>query len=113
MLEEKMKSFKEFCRENTNYILATFLATIAIYGAWAFQYFISFDAEGMYLDTSRIAINSWYMQWIGLGRWAFVVLKKALGILAINPFFSIGIFLIFFPMSTILWNYLFESWGLK
>ena len=113
MLEEKKKSFIEFCKEHTNYILATFLATIAIYGAWASQYFVSFDAEGLYLETSRVTVNPWYMQWIGLGRWAFVVLKKVLGVLSINPFFSIGIFIVLFPMSAILWNYLFDNWGLK
>lgn len=113
MLENKKKSLAEFCKENIVYIFVTFLCVMAIYGAWAFQYFISFDAEGFYLETSRITINSWYMQWIGLGRWAFVVLKKVLGILSINPFFSIGIFMVFFPISAILWNYLFENWGIK
>ena len=89
-MEENKKTFLDFCKENIGYIIMVFFSTIAIYGAWAFQYFITFDAEGLYLNTSRINVNIWYMQWIELGRWAFIVLKKILGVVSINPFFFNG-----------------------
>ena len=79
-----------------------------IYGMWSFQDFVSFDAEGLYSASNALA---WYQQWIGLGRWALVFLKKIFGVWVINPFFSIVIFCVGFPLSVILWNAVFEKWN--
>lgn len=99
--------FLSYCRKRRGYICLVYGLAFAVFGIWTMQDFVSFDAEGFYTEQYGI---SWYQQWLILGRWFFVALKKLLGVTLINPFFSIGIFLICFPLSCILWGYLFACW---
>ncbi len=102
-----LDDFYAYCKKRRDYICLVFLAAIAIYGVWLMQDFVTFDAEGFY---SAEYSTAWYEQWMILGRWFFVALKKALGVTLINPFFSAAVFLICFPLSGILWGYLFTCW---
>ncbi len=91
-------------------VICTYLFVVIFYGSWAFTDIVTFDAEGFYSLTNGI---KWYQQWISIGRWGFVFLKNILGVVEINPFFSISVFLIFFPISVLLWNYILEEWSGK
>ena len=104
----QIDKFMEYCKERKLSIAIIYLFVFAVYGAWAFQDFVSFDAEGFYSKETGII---WYTQWLELGRWAFCILKKILGVEVINPFFSITVFLICFPFSSVMWSYLFHLWG--
>ena len=84
-----------------------YIVCICLFGIWMFNDFVSFDAEGFYSIGNG---TKWYSQWIGLDRWAFVLLKSLLGVKVINPFFSVTVFLICFPLSSILWSYLVYLW---
>ncbi|WP_029323439.1 glucosyltransferase domain-containing protein [Butyrivibrio sp. AE3004] len=90
------------------FVISAYVFAIFVFGMWAFKDIVSFDAEGFYsLETGK----KWYDQWLVLGRWGFVLLKKILGVTSINPFFSITVFFICFPMSIIIWNILLEEWS--
>ena len=106
--ETQIDDFIEYCKNRKMSIAIIFLVAFAVYAVWAFQDFISFDAEGFYSKENGIV---WYEQWLGLGRWAFCLLKDILGVKVINPFFSITIFLLCFPLSSVVWSYLFYLWG--
>lgn len=106
-------SFIDYLKNNSTYLIFIYIFTIALYGMWLAQYFVSFDAEGLYFSSNRIINNEWYYQWVALGRWAFVFLKKILGVQVINPFFSSSMFLILFPLSSFLWHYYLEKIGFK
>ncbi len=100
----------EYLREKKLAIVITYFIAIAMFGVWLCQDFVSFDAEGLYSMANGM---KWYQQWIALDRWAFVALKKLLGVGAINPFFSATMALTFFPASAVLWNYLIYLWNDK
>lgn len=102
-----LDDFLSYCKKRKGYICLVFGLTFVVYGLWLMQYFITFDAEGFY--TAEYGAP-WYQQWMTLGRWFLVFLKKVLGVTLINPFFSVSIFLICFPLSCILWGYLFTYW---
>ncbi len=106
--QTKINNLFEYIKQNRLYVFGVYFCFFVFYGIWSFQDFVSFDAEGLYSASNAIA---WYQQWIGLGRWALVFLKKILGVWIINPFFSMIVFMICFPLSVILWNYLFEKWN--
>ncbi len=99
--------FIEYLKNNKFYFLIVFLIFIAIYGVWTFNDFVTTDAEPMY--TAQGAADL-YNSWIALGRWALVFLKKFLGVWIINPFFALTIFIIGFPISSMLWNHIFQKW---
>lgn len=71
---------------------------------------MTLDAEGFYSEGNGY---KWYLSWIGLGRWGFVLLKRILGVTIINPFFSLVVFFLCFPLSIIMWNALIEEWSSK
>ena len=96
--------------DNLLLVICTYLFVVILYGAWAFTDIVTFDAEGFYSQANG---PKWYTQWLRLGRWGFVLLKKILGVTYINPFFSISVFLIFFPLSVLLWNYILVEWSGK
>lgn len=106
--ETQLDKFIAYCRNNRNVILLLMFMTLAVYGAWAYNDFVTFDAEGFYSKQNGVG---WYFQWIGLGRWSFVFLKKLLGVELINPFFSITVFFLCFSLSVILWAYVFSFWN--
>lgn len=99
--------FIEYLKNNKFYFLIVFIIFIAIYGIWTFNDFVTTDAEPMYTAQGAADI---YNSWIALGRWALVFLKKILGVWIINPFFALTIFIIGFPLSSMLWNYIFQKW---
>ncbi|MCQ2509543.1 MAG: glucosyltransferase domain-containing protein [Lachnospiraceae bacterium] len=102
--------FLKYCRKRKLYLGLIFVLTLAVYGIWIMHDYVTFDAEGFYSIENG---NFWYTQWLILGRWFFVVLKKLLGVKLINPFFAIGIFLICFPLSSFIWGYVFACWTQK
>lgn len=96
--------------DNLFLVICTYLFVVIFYGSWAFTDIVTFDAEGFYSLNNGI---KWYKQWISIGRWGFVFLKNILGVVEINPFFSISVFLLFFPLSVLLWSYILEKWSGK
>ena len=103
-----LEDIQRFCQEKTRSICFVYLLTFAAFGMWAFQNIVTFDAEGLY---SYATIDPWYTQWIALGRWSFVLLKHLLGVYVINPFFSIAVFFLLFPLSVLAWDFLLERWS--
>ena len=103
-----MTDFVNYCKKKYYRIIIPYLIFFAIYGMWLSKDFVSFDAEQLYSSAGAI---EWYKSWIALGRWALVVLKKILGVWIINPDFSLAIFATCFPLSVIIWNYLFYKWN--
>ena len=103
-----LEDIQRFCQEKTRSICFVYLLTFAAFGMWAFQNIVTFDAEGLY---SYATIDPWYTQWIALGRWSFVLLKHLLGVYVINPFFSIAVFFLLFPLSVVAWDFLLERWS--
>lgn len=99
--------FIEYLKNNKFYFLIVFIIFIAIYGIWIFNDFVTTDAEPMYTAQGAADI---YNSWIALGRWALVFLKKILGVWIINPFFALTIFIIGFPISSMMWNHIFQKW---
>ena len=99
--------FIEYLKNNKFYFMMVFIVFIAIYGIWAFNDFVTTDAELMYTSQGAADI---YNSWIAFGRWSLVFLKKILGVWIINPFFALTIFIIGFPISSMLWNYIFQKW---
>ena len=87
---------------------ASAILLAALYGSWAFRHVVTFDAEGLFSPGSAAV---WYAQWVELGRWGLVVLKKLFLAEIINPYFSAAVFLAGFPLSAVLWTYLFGEWG--
>lgn len=100
-------SFLEYIKKNKLYFITVFIVFIAIYGIWAFNDFVTLDAEPMYTTNGAAEL---YNSWIVLGRWALVILKKIMGIWNINPFFAITVFVIGFPVSSVVWNYILQKW---
>lgn len=107
MNEWGMKDVKNFIEKNKFYILLLYIFTFAIYCTWLTQNIVTFDAEGFYSYADG---SKWYLQWYELGRWAFVKLKEVFGVVAINPFFSVSVFLLLFPISVVLWWYNIQKW---
>ncbi len=102
-----LDDFLWYCRKRRDYICLVYGLTAVVYGLWMMQYFVTFDAEGFY--TAEYGAG-WYNQWLILGRWFLVALKKAMGVSLINPFFSVTVFFVCFPLSAVLWGYLFTCW---
>ncbi len=100
-------NFIEYLKNNKFYFGVVFIIFIAIYGIWAFNDFVTTDAEPMYTVQGAADL---YNSWIALGRWALVFMKKILGVWIINPFFALTIFIIGFPVSSMLWNHIFQKW---
>lgn len=88
-------------------VIVLFTVCLCLFGIWMFNDFVSFDAEGLYSYANG---EQWYNQWIALDRWAFVFLKKLLGVQIINPYFSCTVFLLCFPLSSVLWGFLISLW---
>lgn len=107
MGEWGMKEIKNYIGKNKHGILFLYIFTFAIYCAWLMQNIVTFDAEGFYSYEDGL---KWYLQWYALGRWALVELKEIFGVVTINPFFSVSVFLLFFPMSAVLWWYNIQKW---
>ena len=94
--------FYEYCRERTPYIILLFAVFLAVYGVWATHDIMTFDAEGFYVADQ---VDGWLRGWLGVGRWGFVLLKRVLRVLIINPFFSMAVFLVLFPLSAVVWSF--------
>ncbi len=106
--ESELDRLYRYCVRNKYIVFFFFFLVLAVYGAWVFKDFVTFDAEGFYsLEHGSI----WYGHWLARGRWGFYYLKKLLGVTLINPFFSATVFLFCFPFSAALWCYLLEEWG--
>lgn len=100
--------FKDYCRSHLPVVLCTYLAFLALFVAWIAHDVVTFDAEGLY-SVGNAA--KWYEQWIGIDRWGFVVLKKVLGTMVINPYFSVAALVLLFPLSALLWAFAVDRWG--
>ncbi len=94
--------FYEYCRERTPYIVLMVVVFFAVYGVWASHDILTFDAEGFYVADT---VEGWLRGWIGVGRWGFVLLKRVLRVLIINPYFSMAVFLAAFPFSAVVWSF--------
>lgn len=105
-----LDEFIQYCRKKKYDIIILYLFCIAIYGAWIVQDTVTFDAEGFYSYKSGAM---WYTQWLALGRWGFCLLKNILGVTVINPFFSVFLFMLLFPLSVVVWGFLFNTWNSK
>ncbi len=100
--------FGDYFQKNVVLLAGLYLAMTAVWGSWLVKDTVTFDAEGLYsLDSAR----SWYHQWFVLGRWMLVVLKKLLGVYAINPYFSNAVVFTLFPLSAFLWLFFMEKWN--
>ena len=110
MMREKKRSsgsslagdFYEYCRERTLYIVLLAAVFLAVYGVWTTQDIMTFDAEGFYVED---LVGGWLKGWIGVGRWGFFLLKKVLRVVIINPYFSMAVFLVAFPLSSVVWSF--------
>lgn len=98
----------EWCQRRPLTVMGIFLLTIALFGMWAMHDMVTFDAEGLYSIHDG---KEWYTQWIGIDRWGFVLLKRALGVILINPYFSTAFLLVLFPLSALLWSYALYVWN--
>ena len=103
-----VRDLKQYCGRRSLAIVATYVVFLALFGMWAFHDMVTFDAEGFYSLEGGV---KWYVQWIELGRWGFVALKSVLGVIAINPYFSAGMLVVLFPLSSILWAFAIDRWG--
>lgn len=103
-----LTEFGDYCKEHILYIFILAVITAAVYGMWCCQDLITFDAEGFYNTANA---HQWYEQWIKIGRWGFYFLKKILGVYLINPYFSVTVFLICFPLSSLLWSFACHIWN--
>ena len=100
--------FKDYCNKRPIALVGLFALTIAFFGMWAFHHMVTFDAEGFYsLENGE----KWYVQWIAIGRWAFVALKAALDVIAVNPYFATALFVLLLPLSALLWSFAFQRWA--
>ena len=117
MMREKKRSsgsslagdFYEYCRERTLYIVLLAAVFLAVYGVWTTQDIMTFDAEGFYVED---LVGGWLKGWIGVGRWGFFLLKKVLRVVIINPYFSMAVFLVAFPLSSVVWSFfIFRAQG--
>ena len=101
--------FYEYCRERTLYIVLLAAVFLAVYGVWTTQDIMTFDAEGFYVED---LVGGWLKGWIGVGRWGFFLLKKVLRVVIINPYFSMAVFLVAFPLSSVVWSFfIFRAQG--
>ena len=82
----------------------------ACYASWASHDIVTFDAEGFYSAAGGIA---WYEQWLRLGRWGLILLKHIFGTIVYNSAFNTAAFFLFFPLSALLWIFLFDLWTRK
>ena len=105
--EYLLSQFIDFFQNSKTYIGILYLLFFAIYGSWAYTYFVSFDAEGQYRLSDA---NRWYTSWIYLGRWGFYYLKRLLNVELSNPYYSIAVYLICFPLSAVIWSFVLHQW---
>ena len=105
--EYLLSQFIDFFQNSKTYIGILYLLFFAVYGSWAYTYFVSFDAEGQYRLSDA---NRWYTSWIYLGRWGFYYLKRLLNVELSNPYYSIAVFLICFPLSAVIWSFVLQQW---
>lgn len=105
--ETELDRLCRYCAKKKDIVFFLFFLVLAVYGAWVFKDFVTFDAEGFY---SLEHGSTWYGHWLARGRWGFYYLKKLLGVTLINPFFSATVFLFCFPFSAVLWCYLLDEW---
>ena len=102
------KHFQDYLQARKLSVLFLYIISFAVYGIWASHDVISFDAEGFYSVQNA---GKWYYQWFQLNRWALVYLKRVLSATFINPYLSIALLLILFPMSAVLWSFIFWKWN--
>jgi hypothetical protein len=100
--------FRITCRLGNYLFYFLYIISFAVYGIWASHDVISFDAEGFYSVQNA---GKWYYQWFQLNRWALVYLKRVLSATFINPYLSIALLLILFPLSAVLWSFIFWKWN--
>ncbi|MDO4621762.1 MAG: glucosyltransferase domain-containing protein [Eubacteriales bacterium] len=103
-----LSDFLAYLKSHILYTIGTYLFIITLYGSWAFQDIVTFDEEGLY---SAYNASIWYEQWISLGRFSLVALKRLLNVYVISPFFSMTVFLLLFPLSVLLVNYCLYLWN--
>ena len=103
-----IRDFKDYCVRKPLRVLAVYLIFVALFGMWTFHHMVTFDAEGFFSIENGA---KWYEQWMTLGRWGFVALKRVLRVTAINPYFSTGLFILLFPMSALVWSFALERWA--
>lgn len=100
--------FLAYCNQKNISILFAYILTLILFGMWAYHDIVTFDAEGFY---SRSGGEKWYAQWIAIGRWGLVFLKHLLNVVVINPYFSVSMMLLCFPLAAILWGYALYRWS--
>ena len=100
-------TFFQYCRDRRLIIISILLITVAVYAMWAAQDIVTFDAEGLYNESSAV---KWHKASIAMGRWGTYYIKKLFGTLIVNPYFSVAVFWVCFPLSAILWLYNIYTW---
>ncbi len=96
-----------YVRKNSAMALFFFVLSICIFGVYLSHDIVTFDAEGFYTAGYEA---KWYGQWLELGRWGLVILKKLTGLTFINPYFSAAIFFLCIPLGVLLWTTLLSYW---
>lgn len=100
----------EFFQNHMLLLITVYIIAFGIWGSWISKDIVTFDEEGLFSTDGQAA---WYGQWFALGRWFFVYLKKLMNVYAINTYYSKAIFLIGFPLVSLLWLFCLEQWGGK
>jgi len=102
-----MEKLTAYIRKHLPETVFLYIFTAAVFGVWAAHDVVTFDAEGLYRITEA---DSLYIQWLQLGRWSLVFSKYMMDTEIINPYFSLMMFFLCFPLSVLLWGYLFCRW---
>lgn len=100
--------FFQYMSQRRLSVFMLYVVFFATYGIWGSEDYVTFDAEGFY-NTANI--GKWYLQWGQLGRWFLIIIKKALHAWLYNPYLSVAMLLICFPLSAVAWGYVFHVWA--
>ena len=66
-------TFFQYCRDRRLIIISILFITVAVYAMWAAQDIVTFDAEGLYNESSAV---KWHKASIAMGRWGTYYIKK-------------------------------------